>query len=528
MAPLPSTIKMPLPEQIIAGKYRIIARIGSGGMGLVFLAEQLGVGKKVALKFLDPEPNEDDTRIARFLREAKVGLEVQHPGAAQVLDLGRDESMRLFLCFEMIEGEDLRELIKREGRLRFSEARDIALQVAQVLAFAHDRNIVHRDIKPENIRVRRDIAGCHVKVLDFGIARLLKDAGVRLTAEGMLAGTPRYMAPEQVKDDPLDGRTDQYALGLVLYEMLTGAVAIGGKNVSQILMHQMQTLVPPLAFADTQLANPTVDAFIARACAKEPADRFPTMVEFIHDLKALRVDERAWPLPRTPNPLGAAAVPTVDGKAQPLPSEEIQLGDSKLDLSDTLIRLPERTQMERRLEVPTDPVREPVQRGVRSSVNNAPPEGATAPLPAHQPSAGPVPLGLTAAERPTDPRFEQHRPIPELQITPLEEKSSSKKKQAAPLERSHLELPTDPERPAVERAKPGATVPARGMRALEPVTEPPAVPVVAPALPVVAQTVMGMPVPKPPPQRSRAGWWLLGAAIGLVTLAAAWWLFGRT
>src|SRR5262245_8867750 len=100
---------MPMPDQVIAGKYRIISRIGSGGMGRVFLAERVGVGNKVALKFLDPEPNDDDTRIARFLREAKVGLEVQHPGAAQVLDLGRDESMRLYLCFELVEGEDLRE-----------------------------------------------------------------------------------------------------------------------------------------------------------------------------------------------------------------------------------------------------------------------------------------------------------------------------------------------------------------------------------------------------------------------------------
>jgi len=193
----------PAVGQVIAGKYRIISRLGSGGMGLVYLAERVGVGSRVALKFLDPAPSEDETRIARFLREAKVGLEVQHPGAAQILDLGRDESLRLFLCFELAEGEDLREIIKREGRLRAGEAIDIALQVAQVLAFAHDRHIVHRDVKPENVRVRRDLAGPHVKVLDFGIARLLKDAGVRLTAEGMLAGTPRYMAPEQVKDEPL-------------------------------------------------------------------------------------------------------------------------------------------------------------------------------------------------------------------------------------------------------------------------------------------------------------------------------------
>ncbi len=511
--PLPSTIKMPLPEQIIAGKYRIIQRIGSGGMGLVFLAEQLGVGKRVALKFLDPEPNEDDTRIARFLREAKVGLEVQHPGAAQVLDLGRDESMRLYLCFEMVEGEDLRDLIKREGRLSFAESRDIALQVAQVLAFAHERGIVHRDIKPENLRIRRDLVASHVKVLDFGIARLLKDTGMRLTAEGMLAGTPRYMSPEQVKDEPFDGRADQYALGLVFYEMLTGTVAIGGKNITQILMHQMQTVVPPLAFADPPLANPVVDQFIAKACAKDRKDRYATMAEFIEALKNLRLEEHSWPAPRQPFPQGAAAVPMKDMKVQssaPTPAP-ISLGE--FDLSDTLVRVPERTELERRVEVPTDPVREPVQRGVRSGVTTQPPE-ETAPLPAHVPSPRP---SVAFGDRTTDPNQVRlaDRPIPKLEVTPLE-KSSSKRGQKPPppvADEPRVELPTEPERPAVARA--GTTVPAKR----EPVH------VAHTPLGNPNQTVMGMAVPQR--NSSRAAWWFLGVLVGLVTMAAAWWLFGR-
>jgi serine/threonine protein kinase len=333
---LQSTLKLPLPDQVIAGRYRIISRLGSGGMGLVYLAEHVGVGNKVALKFLDPEPSEDDSRIARFLREAKVGLAVQHPGAAQILDLGRDEANRLFLCFELVEGEDLRELLKREGRLRFGEARSIAMQVGQALAFAHSRNIVHRDVKPENIRVRRDLAGPHVKVLDFGIARLLKDAGVRLTADGMLAGTPRYMAPEQVKDEPLDGRVDQYALGLVLFEMLTGSVAMNGKNISQILLHQIQNQVPPLAMVDPQLDNGVVDAFIARACAKEPQNRFPTMADFIAALKNLRIDEYSWPAAaQPPQERSSPQRPTRDGKANPW-----------VDLSNT-VASPDRTQVGR-------------------------------------------------------------------------------------------------------------------------------------------------------------------------------------
>ncbi len=399
--PAKSTVKMPMPEQIIAGRYRIISRLGSGGMGLVFLAEQLGVGNKVALKFLDPEPS-DDTRAQRFLREAKVALEVQHPGATQILDLGQDESARLFMCFELVDGEDLRDLIKREGRLRFGEARSICVQVAQVLAFAHGRGIVHRDVKPENLRVRRDLGTIHVKVLDFGIARLLKDTGARLTGEGMLAGTPRYMAPEQVKDEAIDGRTDQYALALMFYELLTGAVAIGGKNITQILMHQMKTLVPPLAWVDPALANPAIDAVIAKASSKEPNDRYASMADFITALQGLHVDERAWPEPKSPpaNP-GNSFVPTRDGDAAPTPTA------ARPGESDTLVRQPVQTAQEKRLEPTTEPDRAPVARRTE-------PKTPVAPLPQGKP------------------------PNP------------------------YLELPTVPERPMVKRDQP--TVPSQTVR----------------------------------------------------------------
>jgi serine/threonine protein kinase len=315
---------------------------------------------------------------------------------------------------------------------------------------------------------------------------------VRLTAEGMLAGTPRYMAPEQVRDEPLDGRTDQYALGLMLFEMLTGAVAIGGKNVTQILMHQMQTMVPPLAFVDAQLGNPAIDAFIARACAKEPSHRFPTMAEFITALKGLMVDERAWPAPRAP-PAVSNTAPTRENKGQVRSDEP--------PLSDTYIRVPERTQLERRLEVPTDPVREPVRRF-------SSPEGATAPLPAHLP-ASPVlvPLPVSASNEPsTDPLVGVRGP-PQHDLTVRE--GSGKRRLAPAVVPMHapppLELPTDPERPLVSRDRP--TVPSR------PPPEP-------------KQTVMGMPLPAEPPRRSSAAWWWLGVVLGVLSLAAFgyWWV----
>lgn len=434
MTPDNATLKMPQPEQIIAGRYRIISRLGSGGMGFVFLAEQLGVGNKVALKFLDPEPNGDEARVARFLREAKIGLEVQHPNAAQILDVGRDEQNRLYLCFELVEGEDLRDILKREGRVRFGEARDIALQMAQVLVFAHGRGIIHRDVKPENVRILRDLAGPHVKMLDFGIARLLKGSGVRLTAEGMLAGTPRYMAPEQVKDDPLDGRVDQYALGLVFFEMLTGAVAMSGKNVSQILMHQIQMPVPPIAWVDPQLANPEIDAFIARACAKSPNDRFASMTDFLIALKALHVDERRWPAPRSPPGLNQnREAPTREG-----------LVPERNEVSDTVVRRPERTEVQPRPEVPTEPNREAVARKAP-----APIEAKTMPE-------------RTRSERSYDPNLVTEKPSlpPPVDTVPIVLAQYQDPKPQTD-ERRHLEAPTEPERPAVQRKPP---LPAPGPR----------------------------------------------------------------
>ncbi|MDP1829584.1 MAG: protein kinase [Archangium sp.] len=456
-----STVKLPMPDQVIAGKYRIISRLGSGGMGLVFLAEQLpsahvaSGGTKVALKFLDPEPTEDDSRAQRFLREAKVALQVQHPGATQILDLGQDEAGRLYMCFELVEGEDLREVLKREGRLRFGEARSITAQVAEVLAFAHGRNIVHRDVKPENLRVRRDGQGIHVKVLDFGIARLLKDANVRLTAEGMLAGTPRYMSPEQVKDEAIDGRTDQYALGLVLFEMITGAVAIGGKNITQILTHQLKTAVPSLAWVDPQLAHPGIDAFIARACAKEPGHRFASMTGLLEALRALQVDEAEWPPAKAPPAVpGDTSAPTREGE-QPTPAAPPRREGE----SDTLVRVPAKTDLEKQHEVPTDPNREPVER-------------------------------RPARERPTDPDREKSAgagaPLPVKVAPPA------------------LELPTDPERPAVSRSK--ATVPSRAARPPDP----------------ARQKVISAALPKA--QRdSRMGWLLFALVVSGAGGVAAWW-----
>jgi serine/threonine protein kinase len=289
-----STLKVPLPDQILAGRYRLIKRVGSGGMGFVFLAEQLGLGIMVAIKFLDPQDARDDaSRVARFLREGKVGLEVKHPGAAQLLDMGHNDEGHLFLVFEYIEGQDLRALLLSEGFLQFEEARTIMLRICETLAFAHERGIVHRDIKPENIRVRRDLAGPHVKLLDFGIAKLMKPSAIQLTAEGMLTGTPRYMTPEQITEGVVDARTDIYTVGLVFFELLTGAPAFDGKNLTTILGNQVHQPMPMLSSRDATWNAPELESFLQRACAKQQRERFQSMSEVIVALKGLPVPDRS-------------------------------------------------------------------------------------------------------------------------------------------------------------------------------------------------------------------------------------------
>lgn len=273
--------------QVIAGRYQLLRKIGSGGMGAVYLAKQLGVGNQVALKFLPSHLSDDPQLRKRFEREAALTLEVTHPGAAQLLDTGIDDEGHLYLAFEYVEGEDLSALLDREGALPFHEAVDLVSKVAETLHFAHGKGVIHRDIKPENLRVRRGLAGLHVKVLDFGIARLADEVGTKLTVEGGVAGTPRYMAPEQIATGEIDARTDVYALGLVLFEVLTGREAFSHDNTSQLLWAQLHEAVPVLHDVQPLREYPALDAVIAKACAKEPAQRYPDMQALVMALKEL-------------------------------------------------------------------------------------------------------------------------------------------------------------------------------------------------------------------------------------------------
>ncbi|TQF14614.1 serine/threonine protein kinase, partial [Myxococcus llanfairpwllgwyngyllgogerychwyrndrobwllllantysiliogogogochensis] len=267
----------------VAGRYRVLKRLGQGGMGSVYLAEQVGIGQQVAMKFLNSGLSLDPDVARRFLNEAKSYARVGHPNAVTLHDFGQDEEGSLYISMEYVEGDDLKRLLANVGRLSLHEAGDIILQVADVLAYAHARGVVHRDLKPENVMVRQGMRGWHVKVLDFGIARIA-DGATRLTAQGAVAGTPRYMSPEQAMGQDVDARADIYAVGVVLFELLTGVQPFDGTSVADIMQKQVHQPIPRLVDVVPDLDMPALDAVIQKATAKKRVERYMTMEAFAADL----------------------------------------------------------------------------------------------------------------------------------------------------------------------------------------------------------------------------------------------------
>ena len=305
----PATDRM--VDRVVKGKFKIIRKLGQGGMGAVYLAEQLGIGHRVALKFLKSEFSSDAEIARRFLNEAKSYARVAHPNAVALHDFGQDDEGNLFIAMEYCEGVDLKKVIAEQGRLPLIEAIEIVLQVADVLANAHEKGVIHRDLKPENIMIRRGIRGVHAKVLDFGIARLM-DAGTKLTVAGAIAGTPRYMSPEQVEGKEVDARADIYSLGVVLFESLTGRQPFDGTTISEILRKQVTQPLPALASYVPELDYPDLEAVLQRACLKPTEGRWPDMLSFASALSQAIPTQAHLSLPplqRTNTSVRAVATP---------------------------------------------------------------------------------------------------------------------------------------------------------------------------------------------------------------------------
>jgi eukaryotic-like serine/threonine-protein kinase len=260
------------------GRYRLEARIASGGMSTVYRALDETLERQVAVKLMNREVASDSDQLERFRREARAVAQLSHPHIVGVIDAGEDDG-RPYIVFEYVEGETLKERIRRLGRLPVTEAVAYAIEIARALGAAHDRHIVHRDVKPQNVLI--DPEGS-AKVTDFGIARTLEEEG--LTADGRVLGTTDYVSPEQALGQQVTGQSDLYSLGVVLYEMLTGEVPFRGESQVAVAMKHVREEIP-----DVQIKRPEVSAALAAvvetATAKRLDERYADDAEMIADLE---------------------------------------------------------------------------------------------------------------------------------------------------------------------------------------------------------------------------------------------------
>jgi TolB-like protein len=270
---------IPGPDALVAGKYKIIDEVGAGGMGVVYKAEDLRLKRCLALKFLPPHLMDAPELKERFLIEAQAAAALSHPNICVIHEVGEDEA-RPYIAMEYVEGETLRDRIKR-GPLEPAKALDIGGQIAAGLGEAHRKGIIHRDVKSANIMVTES---GQAKVMDFGLAKLR--GGSSLTRTQTTLGTVAYMSPEQARGDELDGRTDIWSLGVVLYEMLTGKLPFAGDHDQTVIYSILHRDPEPLLKARPGLA-PELAQIVGQALAKKPADRYQTMEELREDIASV-------------------------------------------------------------------------------------------------------------------------------------------------------------------------------------------------------------------------------------------------
>ncbi|HUF28937.1 MAG TPA: protein kinase [Gemmatimonadaceae bacterium] len=306
---------------VVADRYLVLEKLGEGGMGRVYLAEHVRMGRRSALKVMNPGMVHDADAIARFNREAANASRISHPNVAAIYDFGETSDGLIYLAMEYVEGEPLTALIERQGALAAPRAGAIAAQVADALAVAHEMGIVHRDLKPDNIMVARGRDGADlVKVVDFGIAKATSGGAQRVTRTGYIVGTPEYMSPEQLAGDAVDGRSDIYALGLVTFHMLTGALPFPSATVQESMIMRLTERPRTLAEARADIDWPgELQNVLDRALARDAGQRYASSAELRQDL--LRAVQR---MPDTI----AAAAGTVIIEA-PLPATRVaSLGDA--------------------------------------------------------------------------------------------------------------------------------------------------------------------------------------------------------
>ena len=424
--------------QLFAGRYEAIEILGQGGMGKVFKAFDRQINEVVAVKLIKPEISVNDSAIERFKNELKIARKITHRNVCRMHDIGEDAGLQ-YITMEFVAGEDLKRFVRRAGALSPGRAINIARQVCAGLVEAHHLGIVHRDLKPQNIMIDQD---GNAKIMDFGIARFSEMD--RMTGSGVMIGTPEYMSPEQADLKDVDARADIYALGIVLYEMLTGRMPFEGETaLSVIIKHKTEKPKDVRTF--NSLVSPELAAVVAKCMEKDPARRFQTSDALSEELdrleKSLSTGERVGSKPPKPQ-VSATRQVTV-----PLPTKKILvpaaavLGVVVL-LFVALKVLPHKAPADAsgdKASVDTS--------GVKAGGEAPKPDPKSAP-PA--PTSSPVQVGSAAAKPPTDGKTASGTVPPPAK--PSEAKPSGTP-EAAPAKKEEAKPPVEPAKPGSPNAE---------------------------------------------------------------------------
>ncbi len=313
---------------VVADRYHILKKLGEGGMGTVYLAEHVKMGRKSALKVMNPGMNSDPDAIARFNREASNASRLSHPNICGIYDFGETPDGLIYLAMEFIEGKALTDLIEIDGSLAPARAGSIVHQTGDALQVAHDAGIVHRDLKPDNIMVTKNRDGTDlVKVVDFGIAKASSSDAQKVTKTGLVVGTPEYMSPEQLSGDKLDGRSDIYSLALVAFNCLTGKLPFPSETAQEAMIMRLTDRPRMLSEIRPDIEWPEqLQEVMDRGLARDSAERYQSAAQFGRDF-AEAVSSMPAPAAVTPDGatmvIGAANIAASAAKTKPVPATRV-------------------------------------------------------------------------------------------------------------------------------------------------------------------------------------------------------------
>lgn len=272
-----------LSNQILDGRYEVLKKLGEGGMSYVYLAREISTGETVAIKVLSPRLASDKSSVERLRREAGLAMRLDHPNVCRILRLGESEDGLIYLVMPFLKGELLSDREVRGGPMEIAPSVKLLQQMCAGLHHAHELQIVHRDLKPENVMLVKDDGANaeHAVVMDFGLAkeRRADPAIAKLTATGIILGTPEFMSPEQIRGKPLDARSDIYALGIVAFEMFTGKLPFQGRNAQEMMIARLRSQPQPIRQFRADVPE-VVERALIKALQTNPDDRYATAIEF--------------------------------------------------------------------------------------------------------------------------------------------------------------------------------------------------------------------------------------------------------